>query len=102
MDERLRILTTSLAGIAGDLGEAGWYEDPDDDLEVTLEGWDAVPATAGGGSSKCICREENCEPSLLLISVEEAGVGGCSGRGIMCTGLEDADTEVTQDGLVVS
>lgn len=101
-------MTASLAGIAGDLGDVGWYEEAEDDLVVlALEGVDSMPATAGGGSSKDICRE-NCEPSLLLISVEEAGVGGCSGRGIMGV-FEDLPGErsagalgslVTQDGLV--
>lgn len=43
---------------------------------------EAAVATAGGGSSKDICRVENCDPSFPLISVEEAGVGGWSGRGI--------------------
>ena len=43
---------------------------------------DPAPAAAGGGNSKDICNEENFDPSLLLISVEEAGVGGFSGRGI--------------------
>lgn len=43
-------------------------------------------ATAGGGSSKDICRAENCDPSLPLISVEEAGVGRASGRGIAIFG----------------
>jgi hypothetical protein len=47
-----------------------------------LEGRESAEATAGGGSSNDICSVENCDPSLPLISVEEAGVGGCSGRGI--------------------
>lgn len=76
-DDRRRILTTSLAGMAGDVGDVGLYEDAEEDFpEDALEGWDSEPATAGGGSSKDICRVENCDPSLLLISVEEAGVGG--------------------------
>lgn len=38
-DDRRRILTTSLAGIAGDLGEVGWYEEADEDFaEDALEG----------------------------------------------------------------
>lgn len=82
-DDRRRILTTSLAGIAGDLGEVGWYEEADEDFaDDALGVWDSEPATAGGGSSNDIWREENCDPSLLLISVEEAGVGGGCGRGI--------------------
>ena len=48
-----------------------------------LERLDSPPATAGGGSSKDICRDEYGNPSFPLISVDEAGVGGCSGRGIM-------------------
>jgi hypothetical protein len=84
VDGRRRILTTSLAGIAGDFGESGWYEEAEEDFaEDALEGLDSPPATAGGGSSKDICRDENCDPSFPLISVEEAGVGGCSGRGIV-------------------
>ena len=43
-----------------------------------LEGLESVPATAGGGNSKDICKVEKCPPSLLLSSVEDAGVGGSS------------------------
>lgn len=76
-------MTASLARMMGDFGDVGWYEEADEDFEEdALEGWDSAPATAGGGSSKDICRAENWEPSLLLISVEEAGVGSGSGRGI--------------------
>ena len=83
-DERRRSLTTSLAGIAGDFGEVGWYEEAEEDFaDDALDGWDSPPATAGGGSSKAICRVENWDPSFPLISVEEAGVGGWSGRGIL-------------------
>jgi hypothetical protein len=83
-EERRRILTTSLAGIAGDFGEVGWYDEAEEDFaDEALEGWDSPPATAGGGSSKDICREEKWDPSFPLISVEEAGVGGWSGRGII-------------------
>ena len=82
-DGRRRILTTSLTGIAGDFGESGWYEEVEDFADDALEELDSLPATAGGGSSKDICRPENREPSFPLISVEDAGVGGCSGRGIM-------------------
>ena len=65
-----------MAGDTGDI-ESGWYEETEEDLDDTLEGsWVSAPATAGGGSSKDSCKEENREPSLLLISVEEAGVGG--------------------------
>ena len=60
-----------------------------------LEGLDSIPATAGGGSSNDICKAENCEPSLLGISVEEAGVGGCSGRGIV-----GDESLVTRSGLM--
>ncbi len=61
----------------------GWYEDADEDfIEEALDGWESVPATAGGGNSNDIWREENCDPSFPFSSVEDAGVGGCSGRGI--------------------
>lgn len=70
--------------MGGDFGDAGWCEEPADlDIVAALEDWNSMSATAGGGSSKDVCNEESCEPSLLLISVEDAGVGGCSGRGIM-------------------
>lgn len=83
-EDRRRILTTSLGGRTGDLGDDGWYEEPVESLVEAVEGRDSPPpATAGGGSSKDIWREENCEPSLPLISVEEAGVGRCSTRGIL-------------------
>lgn len=52
----------------------------DDEFE---DGRVSVDVTAGGGSSKDIWTPENWEPSLLLISVEDAGVGGCWGRGIV-------------------
>jgi len=84
IEDLRRIFTTSLAGMAGDFGDVGWYEDADEDFVEALEGLDSIPATAGGGSSNDICKAENCDPSLLRISVEEAGVGGCSGRGIVC------------------
>lgn len=58
-EDRRRSLTTSLAGIGGDVGEVGWYEEAVD-FEDTLEF-----LTAGGGSSKFIGREEKCESSLL-------------------------------------
>ena len=75
-------MTTSLEGIAGDLGDVGWYEEAEEDFVVDpLEGRCSM-AIPGGGSSKDICREEDLEPSCPRISVEEAGVGGCSGRGI--------------------
>jgi hypothetical protein len=38
---------------------------------------------AGDGSSKDICKAVNCGPSLALISVEEPGVGGMVGQGIL-------------------
>lgn len=38
-DDLRRILTISLAGIAGDLGEVGWYEEADEDFaEEALDG----------------------------------------------------------------
>jgi hypothetical protein len=83
-DERRRILTTSLAGIAGDFGEVGWYEEAEEDfVDDALEGWDSPLATAGGGSSKDICREEKWNPSFPLISADGAGVGGWLGRGMI-------------------
>lgn len=77
-----RVLTASLTGIAGDVGEIEyvWCEEMDDEFE---DGRVSVDVTAGGGSSKDIWTPENWEPSLLLISVEDAGVGGCCGRGIV-------------------
>lgn len=48
-----------------------------------LEGRDSIAVTAGGGSSNDICKEENREPSFPLISVDDAGVGGSAGRGIL-------------------
>jgi hypothetical protein len=59
-DGRRRTLTTSLAGMAGDFGESGWYDEAEEDfVDDVLEGLDSPPATAGGGSSKDICRDEN-------------------------------------------
>lgn len=52
-----------------------------------LVGRDSIPATAGGGSSNDICSEEYLEPSFPLISVDEAGVGGKVGRGIIKCGI---------------
>lgn len=92
MDERRRILTTSLAGNAGETGEAGRYEefelfDTEDCFVEELDGrdwaWESAAATAGGGSSKDIWSGGKAEPSWPLISVEEAGVGGGSGRGMV-------------------
>lgn len=51
-------------------------------LVEALEGRESWAATAGGGSSKDIWRGGKWEPSWPLISVEEAGVGGGSGRGM--------------------
>jgi hypothetical protein len=53
--ERRRSLTASLAGIAGEVGDVGWSNDAFVD---ELEGRESIPATAGGGSSNDICREE--------------------------------------------
>jgi len=59
-DGRRRILTTSLAGITVDFGESGWNDEAEEDFaDDALEGSDSPPATAGGGSSKDICRDEN-------------------------------------------
>jgi hypothetical protein len=59
-DGRRRSLTLSLAGITGDSGESGWYEEVGEGFaKDALEGLDSPPATAGGGSSKDICRLEN-------------------------------------------
>lgn len=47
------------------------------DMVAVVEGVELDPATtAGGGSSKDIWSGGYCEPSLLLISVDDAGVGG--------------------------
>lgn len=78
MEDLRRILTTSLAGMAGDLGEGGWYEEADEAFVDALDGLESDPATAGGGSSKDICNGGNCPPSFPLISVDDAGVGGSS------------------------
>ena len=67
------------AGCGLDIGECGWYEEEDDAADV-LDGRESK-VMAGGGSSKDIC-EEMKEPSRLLRSVEEEGVGGAVGRGI--------------------
>lgn len=95
MEERRRILTISLAGRAGEMGETGRYEEEEEEEEVEaevekslmeeLEGREPA-ATAGGGSSKDIWRGRKLEPSWPLISVEEAGVGGGSGRGMLRRG----------------
>lgn len=38
-EDRRRIFTTSLAGMAGDLGEDGWYDDAEEDFtEDALDG----------------------------------------------------------------
>lgn len=55
-EDLLRIFTTSLGGIAGEVGDCGLYDEAEEALEVAR---DAVPATAGGGSSKDICKEVN-------------------------------------------
>jgi hypothetical protein len=83
-EERRRILTNSLAGMAGDLGDVGRYEEAEDEALVEAHvGRDSALPTAGGGSSNAIRRAEDCEPSFPLISVDEAGVGGCSGSGMI-------------------
>jgi hypothetical protein len=69
------------AGCAPDMGECGWYEEEEEAAEV-LEGRESK-VRAGGGSSKDICEEMKREPSRLLRSVEEDGVGGAVGRGIL-------------------
>lgn len=88
-EERLRDLTVSLgcvgyAALGGDdvLGEV---------LSSELEDLAAAAsATADGGSSKAICRVDNCFVlSWTLISVEESGVGGMFGRGISDKGVVD-------------
>lgn len=76
-DDLRRVLTVSLTGTDGDFGEVGWYEELEEDFVDAVEGLDS--ATAGGGSSKDIWREEKCAPSLLRISVDEAGVNGFLG-----------------------
>lgn len=82
-EDRLRVLTASLT-FAGEVGEAELYEEVDEVLEDALDGCVAFPATiAGGGSSNDIWRDGYREPSLLFISVDEAGVGGIWGRGIL-------------------
>ena len=72
-------MTTSLAGIEEEKEvDVGLYEEAEDESEDILdEGRVSVPTTAGGGSSKHVRKEGKREPSLLLISVDEAGVGGC-------------------------
>jgi hypothetical protein len=98
-DDLRRILTASLAGIAGDLGEVGWYDDADEDFaDDALDGCESIPGTAGGGSSKDICKEETCDPSRPLISVDEAGVGGCCGGGIVPK--RNVDSPSRKNGLV--
>jgi hypothetical protein len=56
--ERRRSLTASLAGIAGEIGDVGWPNETHDAFVDELEGRDSIPATAGGGSSNDICKEE--------------------------------------------
>lgn len=83
----VRFLPVEARGLAGgagcglDMGECGWYEDEDEAADV-LEGRESK-VRAGGGSSKDICEEMKREPSRLLRSVEEEGVGGAVGRGIL-------------------
>ena len=43
----------------------------------------AAEAMAGGGRAKEVSREERRELSLPIMSVEDAGVGGRPGRGMM-------------------
>jgi len=76
-DDLRRVFTVSLTGLDGDCGEVGWYEEVRDDLVEAVEALFSV--TAGGGSSKDIWSEVIWEPSLLWISVEEAGVKGLVG-----------------------
>lgn len=81
----VRFLPVEARGLAGgagcglDMGECGWYEDEDEAADV-LEGRESK-VRAGGGSSKDICEEMKREPSRLLRSVEEEGVGGSRGTG---------------------
>lgn len=80
----LPVVARGLAGGAGwgaDMGDCGWYEEEEEAVEV-LEGRESK-VRAGGGSSKDICEEMKWEPSRLLRSVEEEGVGGAVGRGIL-------------------
>lgn len=93
-DDLRRILTISLAGRAGEIGEVGWYDEAEEDFCDALEETDSAPDIAGGGSSKDICRLEKWEPSLPLISVDDPGVGGGSGRGI----ANDMNTQFHEGG----
>lgn len=70
VEDLRRILTAS--PMAGDVGEVGRYDEED----FPDEPLDGRASAAGGGSSKDI-KDENWLPSFPLISVEEAGVGGC-------------------------
>lgn len=69
------------AGGAADMGECGWYEDEVEAADVLEDRESKV--RAGGGSSNDICEEMKLEPSRLFRSVEEDGVGGAVGRGIL-------------------
>ncbi len=84
-------MSWSAAADAGDVGEAGWYDDSEDDfgVEALVERAVSAPAIAGGGREKDISREERRELSLPGISVEDAGVGGRPGRGMATVSVLD-------------
>ena len=73
--------------VSGEIGEAGWKEEPDasalDVEELSLP----VAVMAGGGRENDISRDGLLGLSWAMMSVEDAGVGGRPGRGIVRSGL---------------
>lgn len=84
-DDRGRDVAWSSGANAGDVGDVGWYEDSEDDcvVEALEDRASSAPAMAGGGREKDVSSEERRELSLPRISVEDAGVGGRPGRGMV-------------------
>jgi len=82
-----RLDAWSPAVISGETGETGWKEEPEPDTleieEVSLP----APIMAGGGRENDVSREGLLGLSWAMMSVEDAGVGGRPGRGIVSGGL---------------
>lgn len=86
--EDLRRDLTASAGCTGYgvtlEGEMGWKPEWGDVLVSEGETLEASCVKAAGGNSKASCSEARfLEPSWPFMSVEDAGVGGSVGRGIV-------------------